>query len=167
MPLAGAAGGLLFGILFGSVTTRRAGTIFALISLGVGELVYAATFMLPGYLRRRGGHHRQPHARAGSCSASISARSFSVYYLIASWALVAAIADARASCARPRDACATRSATIRSARQFIGYRHAARALHRVRGRRPVRRVWRAACTRSTTRSSRPTPSARSAPARCC
>ena len=49
VPLAGAAGGLLFGILLGSVTTRRAGTIFALISLGVGELVYAATFMLPGY----------------------------------------------------------------------------------------------------------------------
>ena len=35
--------------LFGSVTTRRSGTIFALISLGVGELVYAATFMLPGF----------------------------------------------------------------------------------------------------------------------
>src|SRR5512144_1691221 len=48
VPLAGAAGGLLCGVLFGSVTTRRAGTIFALISLGVGELVYAATFMLPG-----------------------------------------------------------------------------------------------------------------------
>jgi branched-chain amino acid transport system permease protein len=48
VPLAGAAGGLLAGVLFGAVTTKRAGTIFALISLGVGELVYAATFMLPG-----------------------------------------------------------------------------------------------------------------------
>ena len=36
------------GIVFGSVTTKKAGTIFALITLGVGELVYAATFMLPG-----------------------------------------------------------------------------------------------------------------------
>src|SRR5215831_9568468 len=49
VPLAGAAGGLLFGALFGAATTRRGGTIFALISLGVGELVYAATFLLPGY----------------------------------------------------------------------------------------------------------------------
>ena len=38
----------LAGMAFGAVTTRKAGTIFALISLGVGELVYAATFMLPG-----------------------------------------------------------------------------------------------------------------------
>jgi branched-chain amino acid transport system permease protein len=34
-------------LVFGALTTRRAGTVFALISLGVGELVYAATFMLP------------------------------------------------------------------------------------------------------------------------
>src|SRR5512144_2954429 len=46
-PLAGAVVGVAFGALFGAVTTRRAGTIFALITLGVGELVYAATFMLP------------------------------------------------------------------------------------------------------------------------
>ena len=49
VPLAGAAAGLLFGILFGSVTTKKAGTIFALISLGVGELVHAASLMLPGF----------------------------------------------------------------------------------------------------------------------
>src|SRR6185437_14560142 len=47
VPLAGAASGLVSGLLIGALTTRRAGTIFALISLGVGELVYAATFMLP------------------------------------------------------------------------------------------------------------------------
>ena len=48
VPLIGAAGGLLGGLVFGAMTTRRAGTIFALISLGVGELMHAATFMLPG-----------------------------------------------------------------------------------------------------------------------
>jgi hypothetical protein len=48
VPIAGMVGGLVAGIAFGAVTTRKAGTIFALISLGVGELVYAATFMLPG-----------------------------------------------------------------------------------------------------------------------
>src|SRR2546423_2516315 len=33
VPLAGAAAGLFFGMLFGSLTTRRAGVVFALISL--------------------------------------------------------------------------------------------------------------------------------------
>ncbi|TMH13576.1 MAG: branched-chain amino acid ABC transporter permease, partial [Betaproteobacteria bacterium] len=46
VPLAGAAAGLFFGMLFGSLTTRRAGVVFALISLGVGELVFAASRML-------------------------------------------------------------------------------------------------------------------------
>src|SRR5438105_427636 len=31
VPLAGAAGGLLAGVVFGALTTRRAGTVFALI----------------------------------------------------------------------------------------------------------------------------------------
>src|SRR3954464_5234089 len=47
VPLAGAAGGLVAGVVFGALTTKRMGTIFALISLGVGELVYATAFMLP------------------------------------------------------------------------------------------------------------------------
>src|ERR1700682_2051763 len=89
VPLAGAAGGLLFGILFGSVTTRRAGTIFALISLGVGELVYAATFMLPGYFGGEEGitasRTRAPHLFGLDFGSQLE-----VYYVIASWALVAA-----------------------------------------------------------------------------
>src|SRR6185503_3726630 len=47
VPLAGALAGLAFGIVFGALTTRRGGTIFALISLGVGELVHAASLMIP------------------------------------------------------------------------------------------------------------------------
>ncbi len=46
VPLFGAAGGLVFGILIGSVTTRRAGTVFAMISLGIGELVVAASLIV-------------------------------------------------------------------------------------------------------------------------
>ena len=49
VPLAGAAAGLFFGMLFGAVTTRRAGVVFALISLGVGELVFAAMRILHGF----------------------------------------------------------------------------------------------------------------------
>jgi branched-chain amino acid transport system permease protein len=49
VPLVGAAAGLAFGLLFGAVTTRRAGVVFALISLGIGELVFAASRMLQGF----------------------------------------------------------------------------------------------------------------------
>ncbi len=49
VPLAGAATGLAFGMLFGALTTRRGGTIFALISLGLGEWVHASSLMLPSF----------------------------------------------------------------------------------------------------------------------
>jgi len=90
VPLAGAAAGLAFGVLFGSVSTRRSGTIFALISLGVGELVYAATFMLPGYFGGEEGitanRTRAPHLFGFNFGSQVQ-----VYYVIAAWALVAAM----------------------------------------------------------------------------
>jgi branched-chain amino acid transport system permease protein len=46
VPLVGALGGLGFAILFGSFSTRRAGTVFAMITLGLGELVVAASLTL-------------------------------------------------------------------------------------------------------------------------
>ena len=90
VPLAGAAAGLLCGVLFGSVTTRRAGTIFALITLGIGELVYAATFMLSAYF---GGEEGITASRThGPAVFGIDFGSqLQVYYLIAVWALIAAI----------------------------------------------------------------------------
>jgi branched-chain amino acid transport system permease protein len=90
VPLAGAAAGLLSGILFGSVTTRRAGTIFALITLGIGELVYAATFMLPAYF---GGEEGITASRTrGPAIFGIDlGTQLEVYYVIAVWALIAAM----------------------------------------------------------------------------
>ena len=90
VPLAGAAGGLLFGILLGSVTTRRSGTIFALISLGVGELVYAATFMLPGTFGGEEGITAN-RTRGPSPLGLDLGSQLQVYYLIAVWALIAAM----------------------------------------------------------------------------
>ena len=46
IPLLGGLVGLLFGILIGYVSTRRAGTTFAMISLGFGEMVTALTLVL-------------------------------------------------------------------------------------------------------------------------
>lgn len=45
-PVVGGLGGLLFGILFGAVATRRAGTAFAMITLGIAELVASSALIL-------------------------------------------------------------------------------------------------------------------------
>src|SRR5690606_89798 len=49
VPLVGGLFGLLFGILIGSVSTRRAGTVFAMISLGIGEMVAAASLIFVAF----------------------------------------------------------------------------------------------------------------------
>ncbi|MCC8394890.1 branched-chain amino acid ABC transporter permease [Paraburkholderia sp. MMS20-SJTR3] len=49
LPLVGGLGGALCGVLFGFIATRRAGTAFAMITLGLGELVVAAAWTLPGW----------------------------------------------------------------------------------------------------------------------
>jgi branched-chain amino acid transport system permease protein len=49
IPLVGGAFGMLAAILLGFVTTKRAGTPFAMITLGLGELVGAMSLMFPGF----------------------------------------------------------------------------------------------------------------------
>lgn len=49
IPLVGGAAGLFFAALFGWVTTRKAGTAFAMITLGVGELVFALSLMFSDF----------------------------------------------------------------------------------------------------------------------
>ena len=46
IPLVGGLAGLFFGILIGFVSTRRAGTAFAMISLGFAELATALTLII-------------------------------------------------------------------------------------------------------------------------
>ena len=45
VPLVGGLSGLFFAILFGYVTTKKAGTPFAMITLGMAELVFAMSLM--------------------------------------------------------------------------------------------------------------------------
>jgi branched-chain amino acid transport system permease protein len=55
VPLVGGLFGLLFAVLLGWVTTKKAGTPFAMITLGVGELVWAMSLMFPGFFGGEGG----------------------------------------------------------------------------------------------------------------
>ena len=78
--------GLAFGIVFGAVTTRRAGSIFALISLGVGELVHAAARMLPGFFGGEEGITANRTLGAASVRPDFGSQ-LQVYYVIAVWPL--------------------------------------------------------------------------------
>ena len=119
VPLGGAIAGLAFGALFGTIITRRAGTIFALITLGIGELAYAAAFMLPTLF---GGEEGITASRTrGPALIGVGlASQIAVYYVVAAWAFVAALAM-RAFTATPvgRMCNAVRDNPQRA--EFVGY----------------------------------------------
>jgi len=94
LPLVGGAAGLAFGVIFGWLTTKRAGTTFAMISLGIGEMVFAASLMFPGFFGGEAGI--SGNRTAGGPFLGIAGLSFGpdlqVYYLIAAWTFVCMIA---------------------------------------------------------------------------
>ena len=55
VPLAGGLAGLLFALILGWVTTKKSATTFAMITLGVGELVWAMSLMFPEFFGGEGG----------------------------------------------------------------------------------------------------------------
>ncbi len=55
IPLVGGLGGMFFAILFGYVTTKKSGTTFAMITLGIGELVASMALMFPTFFGGEGG----------------------------------------------------------------------------------------------------------------
>jgi branched-chain amino acid transport system permease protein len=91
VPLAGGLGGLLFAALVGSFSTNRAGTVFAMISLGIAELMAASSLIFDRFF---GGEEGITTNRAKA--ATLGGLSFTtdrdVYYLIAFWAFVSAVA---------------------------------------------------------------------------
>jgi branched-chain amino acid transport system permease protein len=49
LPLVAGVAGMLFAVVLGFVTTKKAGTPFAMITLGIGELVFAMSLMVPEF----------------------------------------------------------------------------------------------------------------------
>ena len=94
LPLIGGLAGAFFGVIFGYLTTRRAGTPFAMITLGIGEMVFAASLMFPGFFGGEGGITAD--RASGSPFVGISGLTFGpqiqVYYLIAVWCFACMIA---------------------------------------------------------------------------
>ena len=87
LPLVGGLAGLFFAIVFGWVSTKRAGTAFSMISLGVGELVAACSLILRGFFGGEGGVSTSRTATLRLFDISFGPQ-IQVYYLIAAWCLL-------------------------------------------------------------------------------
>ena len=87
LPLVGGIAGVAFGVLFGYVTTRRAGTTFAMISLGIGEMVFACVLMFPGFFGGEAGISTNRVVGEPFLGLSFGP-AIQVYYLVAFWCFV-------------------------------------------------------------------------------
>ncbi len=85
IPMVGGVAGLAFGALLGFVTTRKAGTPFSMITLGVGELVFAAALMFPEFFGGEAGINSNRTGGAGWLKdwGLTFGPQIQVYYLIA------------------------------------------------------------------------------------
>ena len=119
VPLVGGVAGLLFGALFGYVTTQRSGTAFSMISLGIVELVFACSLMFPGFFGGEGGVSGDRVFGRPFFGISFGPQ-IQVYYLIAFWLFVSAVAMfALAHTPLGRIANAVRDNQERA--EFVGY----------------------------------------------
>jgi branched-chain amino acid transport system permease protein len=91
IPLVGGLAGFAFAALLGYVTTKKSGTTFAMITLGVGELVWSMSLMLPEFFGGEGGI--SGNRVIGKPVLGISfGPQVQVYYLIALYCFVATAA---------------------------------------------------------------------------
>jgi branched-chain amino acid transport system permease protein len=87
IPLVGGLAGMFFAVVLGYVTTKKAGTPFAMITLGIGELVTAMALMIPEFFGGEGGI--SANRSAGKPFLGITyGPQIQVYYLLAIYAFV-------------------------------------------------------------------------------
>jgi branched-chain amino acid transport system permease protein len=87
VPLVGGLSGLFFAALLGWVTTKKSGTTFAMITMGVGELVWSMSLMIPEFFGGEGGI--SGNRVVGQAVAGITfGPQIQLYYLIAFYCFV-------------------------------------------------------------------------------
>ena len=90
VPLVGGLAGLFFAALLGWVTTKKSGTTFAMITMGVGELVWSMSLMIPEFFGGEGGV--SGNRVVGKAVAGISfGPQIQVYYLIAVYCFISTV----------------------------------------------------------------------------
>jgi branched-chain amino acid transport system permease protein len=91
VPLVGGLAGLFFAALLGYVTTKKAGTTFAMITLGVGELVWSMSLMIPEFFGGEGGVSGNRMAGQPFFGVTFGPQ-IQLYYLIAAYCFVSTAA---------------------------------------------------------------------------
>jgi branched-chain amino acid transport system permease protein len=91
VPLVGGLTGLFFAALLGWVSTKRSGTAFAMISLGVGELIASSALILRTFFGGEAGVSTNRTKLLKLFGWSFGPQ-IQIYYLVAAWTLIAMIA---------------------------------------------------------------------------
>ena len=87
IPIVGGVASMLVAVLLGWVTTKKSGTTFAMITLGVGELIWAMSLMFPEFFGGEGGI--SGNRVTGSKTMGITyGPQIQLYYLIAVYTIV-------------------------------------------------------------------------------
>ena len=87
IPLVGGVSGIFFAVLLGFVTTKKSGTTFAMITLGIGELVFAMSLMVPEFFGGEAGVNA--NRMAGKPFMGITyGPQIQVYYLLAIYTFI-------------------------------------------------------------------------------
>jgi branched-chain amino acid transport system permease protein len=87
VPIAGGLASFAFALVFGWVTTKKAGTTFAMITLGIGELVWASALMFPEFFGGEGGVSGNRVTGAAPFGITYGPQ-IQLYYLIAAYTFV-------------------------------------------------------------------------------
>ncbi len=89
LPIIGAIAGLTIGLIIGSFSTRKAGTVFAMISLGIAELIAACSLIFVKFFGGEegliGDRTTGPEILGFDFGSELE-----VYYLVAAWVFISA-----------------------------------------------------------------------------
>ncbi len=119
IPLAGGVGGIVCGVIAGYVATQQRATAFAMITMGIGELLTAAALMFMTFFGGEGGITTD-RVIGSSIFGVAYTSAWQVYCLLVFWSLLAAILmHLQTQTPLGRIANATRDNYERT--QFVGY----------------------------------------------
>ncbi len=90
IPLVGGVAGFLMAVLLGAVSTKKSGNTFAMITLGVGELVWSMSLMLPEFFGGEGGVSSNRVVGQPFMGVTFGPQ-IQVYYLIAAYCFVCTV----------------------------------------------------------------------------